>query len=53
MLSDENGGWQDGQLWVPAEDRIYRATMRLDGDALTVTGCVALFCRSQSWTRAR
>lgn len=51
MLADEDGGWQDGQFWVPEEDRTYRATMRRDGDALTVTGCVALFCRSQSWTR--
>lgn len=52
MLADDTGGWQGGQFWVPEEDRTYRGSMRLDGDALTITGCAALFCRSYSWTRA-
>ena len=51
MRADGTGNWRGGQLWVPEEDRTYRASMRLERGALTVRGCVALFCRTRVWTR--
>ncbi len=52
MQADGDGGWRDGQFRAPADGRTYRASMRIEGGGLTVTGCAALFCRSHSWTRA-
>ena len=42
-----------GQIWAPDEDRWYQAKMELDGDTLTVSGCVlgGLICRGQDWSR--
>lgn len=51
MQADGSGGWHAGQFWSPGDGRTYRASMRLEGGGLTVTGCAALFCRSHSWTR--
>ncbi|MEM9794644.1 MAG: DUF2147 domain-containing protein, partial [Pseudomonadota bacterium] len=40
-----------GQIWAPDDDKTYRSNMALDGDSLKVEGCVAIFCRGQTWTR--
>jgi uncharacterized protein (DUF2147 family) len=53
MKPDGPGKWSDGAIWAPDDDRTYRARMTLDGDALKVQGCVAVFCRGQTWTRIR
>ena len=45
------GRWTQGQIWAPDDDRTYRSNMSLSGDALKVEGCVAIFCRGQTWTR--
>ena len=48
------GGAGDGRAYDPKSGRTYRARLRLDpGGTLRVTGCVAIICRSQTWTRAR
>ena len=53
MKPDGPDSWSDGAIWAPDDDRTYRARMTLDGDALKVQGCVAVFCRGQTWTRIR
>jgi uncharacterized protein (DUF2147 family) len=53
MAPDGAGRWSGGTIWAPDDDRTYRSKMSLDGDALTVEGCVAIICRGQTWTRAR
>ncbi len=45
------GRWNRGQIWAPDDDKTYRSNMELRGNALKVEGCVAIFCRDQTWTR--
>lgn len=43
-----------GRAYDPKTGRSYRASLRLNADGtLRVTGCVAVICRSQRWTRRR
>ena len=50
-----NGNYRGGRIWAPDEDKWYTSKMKLDGDTLTVSGCVAggLICRGQDWTRVQ
>lgn len=48
-----NGTTWKGQGYSPAEGRNFTATVTTAGGKLNVKGCVALFCRTQVWTRAR
>ncbi len=52
MVPRGNGRY-DGQVWRPSNDRIYLGKMRLDGDSLKLSGCVAggLLCSAQTWSR--
>ncbi|QHL89800.1 DUF2147 domain-containing protein [Sphingomonas changnyeongensis] len=48
----EDGKWQ-GQAYDPKTGRSYRAVVeRVSNEALKVTGCLAIFCRTVTWTRA-
>ena len=46
-----NGAYRDGQIWAPDRDQTYRSRMDLQGNQLTVAGCVLFICRDQTWTR--
>ena len=48
-----SGRYRNGQVWAPDRDRTYNARMELQGDRLSVSGCVLMICREQVWTRAR
>jgi len=48
MADDE--GWR-GQGYSPEDGRYYKAHLRIDGSKLTMKGCVAVFCRTVTWTR--
>jgi uncharacterized protein (DUF2147 family) len=51
MQPNGAGKWNRGTIWAPDDDKTYRSNMALQGDALRVEGCVAVFCRGQTWTR--
>ena len=53
MIPEGGGSYSDGQIWAPDRDKTYNSKMTLDGNNLTVKGCVAggLICRGQTWTR--
>ncbi|SDC34396.1 DUF2147 domain-containing protein [Ruegeria marina] len=53
MQPGGGGSYSGGQIWAPDSDKTYSSKMSLDGDALTVKGCVAggLICRGQTWMR--
>jgi uncharacterized protein (DUF2147 family) len=50
---------EDGALWRgtaydPKNGKSYRSTLQRTGpNTLKLTGCVAFFCRSVTWTRAK
>ena len=48
------GNWRDGSLYDPETGRTASGTIELRADGkLAVRGCVAIFCRTQVWTRVR
>ena len=54
MQSKSNGKYAGGTIWAPDTDKTYSSKMTLEGDALVVKGCVAVFlCRGQNWTRLK
>ena len=54
MQSKGNGKYAGGTIWAPDTDKTYSSKMTLEGDALVVKGCVAVFlCRGQNWTRLK
>lgn len=53
MNDDGGGAFSGGTIWDPGADKTYKSRMQLDGKALTVKGCIAVFCRTQHWTRVQ
>ena len=48
-----DGSYVEGRIWQPSTGKIYRSKMVLQGNRLSVSGCVGPFCRSQVWSRVR
>jgi uncharacterized protein (DUF2147 family) len=49
-----DGRWTGGRIYDPESGRTYRSVIGLNKDgSLKVSGCIAFFCQSQRWTRAR
>ena len=46
-------GRYEGSVWRPSNDRVYIGRMAVEGDALTLRGCVVggLICARQNWVR--
>lgn len=55
MAPDGTDRWSGGTIWAPDDDETYASRMELNGDTLTVKGCIAagLICRGQDWTRVK
>lgn len=55
MTADGGGAYSGGKIWAPDADKTYNSKMSLNGNILTVKGCVAggLICRGQDWTRVK
>ena len=52
VLSGFSTSGADGRAYNPRNGRSYRATLRLNANgSLRVTGCIAIICRSEVWTR--
>lgn len=53
MQPQGNGRYGRGRIWSPVNDRTYRSKMQLQGDVLSVSGCVAggLLCQDNTWRR--
>ena len=52
-MSPQGGGAYKGKVWRPSNDKIYIGKMQVNGNDLTLDGCVlgGLLCASQAWTR--
>ena len=47
-------GLTGGRIYDPKSGKTYKSMLRLNSDgSLKVSGCIAIFCHSQRWTRAR
>jgi len=47
------GRWVDGKIYDPNDGKTYRSKMNIGADGtLKVSGCVLMFCKAQTWTKA-
>ena len=51
MVPEGDGRWGSGTIVAPDTQKSYLGSMWLEDGALKVRGCIAVFCRSQVWTR--
>lgn len=51
MRESSPGKFEGGKIWRPTDDRTFNSRMTDNGDTLAVSGCVAVFCSSQTWIR--
>ncbi|WP_312526078.1 DUF2147 domain-containing protein [Paracoccus sp. (in: a-proteobacteria)] len=53
MKDNGDDTFSGGTIWDPGSGKTYKSKMTLSGKTLNVSGCVAVFCRTQSWTRVK
>lgn len=54
MVAQGEGAYGDGKVWSPDRDKTYSSKMQLDGNSLSVSGCVLMICRDGgTWTRVQ
>jgi uncharacterized protein (DUF2147 family) len=51
-LEADGNGWK-GQGYSPEDGRYYKANLHPTGNRMNMKGCVAIFCRTVTWTRAK
>ena len=52
MVAQGGGNYGDGKVWSPDRDKTYNSKMVLQGNGVTVRGCVLGICRDGgTWTR--
>ncbi|MTJ04077.1 MAG: DUF2147 domain-containing protein [Sediminimonas qiaohouensis] len=52
MKAKGGGEYGGGKIWSPDRDKTYNSKMTLNGDTLSVEGCVLFICRDGgTWTR--
>lgn len=51
-LKPDGSGWA-GKGYSPEEGRHFNAAVTVTGNKLKLQGCVAIFCRTVGWTRAK
>ncbi len=54
MVAYDGGLYDDGKIYSPDRDKTYNGEMQLNGNGLTVSGCVLGICRDGgTWTRVK
>lgn len=52
MKPRKNGNYGGGKVYSPDRDQTYSGKLKLNGDTLTVQGCILVVCRDGGvWTR--
>lgn len=51
MKASGDSSWKKGKIWDPSKDKTYKSKMSLNGDTLSVSGCILIVCRAQDWIR--
>lgn len=52
-MTATGGGNYEGQVWRPANDKVYNGKASVSGSQMSLSGCVAggLICKSQTWVK--
>lgn len=52
MVAKGNGAYGDGKVWSPDRNKTYNSKLKLNGNSLSVSGCVLGICRDGgTWQR--
>jgi len=52
MAKKSDSKYSGGRIYAPDDEKWYKSKIKVkDENTLKVSGCVAVFCRSQIWTR--
>ena len=51
MQPQGGGKYANGKIWEPSSDKTYKSKMQLNGNNLTVSGCVGPICKKYKWQR--
>lgn len=52
MTNQGGGAYGGGKIWSPDRDKTYKSKMLLNGNKLSVKGCISVICRDGgTWTR--
>jgi len=54
-MAPQGDGTYEGSVWRPSNDRVYIGRMAVNGNQITLCGCVAggLICAAQNWVRVQ
>ena len=52
-MTANGDGTYAGQVWRPANDKVYKGKATVSGNQMSLAGCVAggLICKSQNWVK--
>lgn len=53
MQPKGGGKYANGKIWEPSSDKTYKSKMQMDGNKLTVSGCVGPICKKYKWQRVQ
>jgi uncharacterized protein (DUF2147 family) len=53
MQAKSDGRYSGGKIWAPDRDKVYKSKMELSGQTQSVSGCVLIICRAQTWTKLK
>ena len=47
----QGGGAYEGKVWRPSNNKVYLGKIKLNGNAISLKGCVAggLICKTEAW----
>jgi len=52
MTNEGGGKYGGGKIWSPDRDKTYKSKLQLNGNKLSVSGCIFFICRDGgTWTR--
>lgn len=52
MVNQGGGTYGGGKIWSPDRDKTYKSKMQLNGNKLSVKGCISIICRDGgTWNR--
>ena len=54
-MAPNGDGTYAGQVWRPANDKVYSGKASVSGNQMSLSGCVAggLLCKSQTWVKVQ
>lgn len=53
MEAEASGGYSGGTIWDPESNKTYKSKMTINGNTMTIKGCIGPICSGQKWTKIK